>query len=239
MNEFVIFSRITSKGGDVLTKPGATAPPAKVKDDSTLMSRLTARLTKIKSISENMVWKRGSIYIEWLKEHAQYLTREVGFKPTSMRRYKRREIILVNFGFNVGSEIGGVHFAVVMTDSNVSNAVVNVIPLGSLEAHETETDIHKTQVYLGIIPGMNGLQSYAITNQLRPVSKMRIIKPTSVRDNTIRLGTELMDKIDKQVVSMYVKGYISSKELEAQETAKVEIKQVDKEAAVTADIETK
>lgn len=202
--------------------------PSKLKDVAALLATLTARIARIKATAEGMSIKRGKIYIEWLRDHADYLKREVGFKPSSMRRYKRSEIVNVNFGFNVGSEIGGRHFAIIVSDSDQSNPVVNVIPLGSLEAHQTEADLHKKELYLGVIPGMNGLQSYAIPNQLRPVSKLRILAPTAKNDPVIKIAPELMDMIDKKVVSLYVKGYVSLKELAEKEEKKVaqeEVKQ--------------
>lgn len=191
--------------------------PSKLKDIAELLRTLTARLARIKAIAENMTIKRGKIYMDWLRDHADYLKREVGFKPTSMRRYKRGEIIYVNFGFNVGSEIGGLHFAVVASDCDQTNPVVNVIPLGSLEKHQTAADLHKKEQYLGVIPGMNGLQSYAIPNQLRPVSKLRILAPKGKDDTVVKIDPELMDLIDKKVVSLYVKGYVSVKELAQKE----------------------
>lgn len=168
----------------------------------------------------------------------EYLNREVRFNPRSMRRYKRREIVFLNFGFNVGSEIGGMHFGVVTTDSEISSPVINVVPLGSLLSHQTEADLHKNEVYLGVIPGMNGLQSYAIPNQLRPISKIRILSPTSKRDSVIKIDSELMDKLDEKVVSLYVKGYVSIKKLaekQAKEVAKAEILQGEAQAAVSED----
>lgn len=207
--------------------------PNKLKDLPALLTTLTARLERIKAIAENMAIKRGRIYIEWLRDHADYLKREVGFKPSSMRRYRRSEIVYINFGFNVGSEIGGRHFAIVASDSDQSNPVVNVIPLGSLEIHQTKADLHKKEVYLGVIPGMNGLQSYAIPNQLRPVSKLRILTPTAKNDPVIKIAPELMDMIDKKVVSLYVKGYISLKELKEKQVAKEEVKQGQEQVAAT------
>lgn len=215
-----------------MSVPGSTPPPRLVKHISTLLSTLGSRLTKLGKVVENMEVKRGKIYMQWLKDHTYYLTREVKFNPSSMRIYKRREIVLLNFGFNVGSELGGVHYGVVTTDSGFSNPVINVVPLGSLEAHQGEANLHKNEIYLGVIPGLNGLQSYAIPNQLRPVSKMRIISPKEKTDSAVKIDSELMDKIDKKIVSLYVKGYVSLKELAEKEAAKAEIEQGHAQVAI-------
>lgn len=179
-----------------------------IKDVQKHVDTLARRLKRISSIVEEMKIKKGEIYIEWLRHHADFLVREPKFDPKKMRSYTRGEVIFVNFGFNVGSEIGGNHYALVTTNSKSTNPVVNVIPLGSLEEGQTEKDLHKKEVYIGVIQGLNDKKSYAIPNQLRPISKMRIIKPKKTKDNVIKIkDPAILDKIDEVVVSLYVKGY--------------------------------
>ena len=46
--------------------------------------------------------------------------------------YKRGDIVKLNFGFNIGSEYGGLHYAIVINNKNPhSSSVVTVIPLTS------------------------------------------------------------------------------------------------------------
>ena len=52
----------------------------------------------------------------------------------SLRRYKRGEIVKVHLGFNVGSEEGGLHYAVVLDKNNAkSSPVITIIPLTSVK----------------------------------------------------------------------------------------------------------
>ena len=43
----------------------------------------------------------------WLEDYMKFLEYEPQFSPTSLRRYKRGEIIKVHLGYNIGSEEGG------------------------------------------------------------------------------------------------------------------------------------
>ena len=75
---------------------------------------------------------------------------EPSFAPTSLRRYRRGEIIKVHLGFNVGSEEGGLHYAVVLDKNNSANSpVVTVVPLTSPKPHVDVNSLHKGSVFLG------------------------------------------------------------------------------------------
>ncbi|MGG7160254.1 type II toxin-antitoxin system PemK/MazF family toxin [Clostridium baratii] len=72
--------------------------------------------------------------IPWIKIYTQYLKFEETFNPYKLPNYKKGDIIRVNFGFNVGNELGGVHFAVVLENKNKrTSGTLTVIPLSSLK----------------------------------------------------------------------------------------------------------
>ncbi len=54
-----------------------------------------------------------------------------------MKRYKRGDIIKVNLGFNVGNELGGLHYCVVINKfDNLSYGTLNVVPLSSIKPNK-------------------------------------------------------------------------------------------------------
>lgn len=63
----------------------------------------------------------------WMEDWTTFLNNEVGFDPKSLKRYKRGEIIRVHLGFNVGSEEGGLHYAVVLDKNNPKSSPVLTI----------------------------------------------------------------------------------------------------------------
>lgn len=72
---------------------------------------------------------------------------EETFDPKKNIAYKRGDIIKLNFGFNIGSEYGGLHYAVVINNKNPHNSsVVTVVPLTS---QKNKQSVHPNDVELG------------------------------------------------------------------------------------------
>ncbi len=91
-------------------------------------------------------WKKADLIAYWLEKYSDYLLAEDAFDYHRIPRYKRGDIILVNFGFNVGSEHGGLHYAVVLDNANKqSSPVITVIPLSSGSQEET----YERDLFLG------------------------------------------------------------------------------------------
>lgn len=83
--------------------------------------------------------KRAQIMAYWIKTYMNMIRRENEFNPASIPRLTRRQIVNVDFGFRVGSELGGLHYAVVLDKKNSMNGdTVTVVPLGSLKEHYKE-----------------------------------------------------------------------------------------------------
>ena len=92
--------------------------------------------------------KRISLLSYWMKDYTGYLSREKDFQPHKLPRYKRGDIIKVNLGYNVGSEEGGLHYAVVVDMKNDLNSpVITIIPLTSIK--DIEKKINYKDVLLG------------------------------------------------------------------------------------------
>ena len=60
----------------------------------------------------------------WLKDYIKYIKDEKNFNPTNLKTYERGDIIKVNLGFNIGSEMGGLHYCVVIDKKNNRNSPV-------------------------------------------------------------------------------------------------------------------
>lgn len=86
----------------------------------------------------------------WLEDWTTFLGFEPQFSPRSLRRYKRGEIIKVHLGFNVGSEEGGLHYAVVLDKNNPkSSPVVTIAPLTSVKPQTNIANLKPGSVFLG------------------------------------------------------------------------------------------
>lgn len=88
--------------------------------------------------------KRSMLIAYWLKQYVRYLRKEDSFAPESVFKLKRGAIVRVEFGYRVGRELGGRHYAVVLDCKNrIQGNTVTVVPLGSIkeDTRENEYDI--------------------------------------------------------------------------------------------------
>ena len=75
-------------------------------------------------------YKKSAILVYWLKDYLRYIKNEKIFNPRQLINYKHGQIVFVNFGFRVGQELGGLHYAIVLdTKNSKSSSTLTVIPL--------------------------------------------------------------------------------------------------------------
>lgn len=153
---------------------------------------------------------------EWLNIWTLYLHLEENFNSTKLRKYERGDIIHVNFGFNIGSEIGGSHYAIVIEKNNDQcNETIMTVPLrseiGELDEKEVLANLRKHEVLLGknILPIGEAKNNYSIAkiNQIKAISKLRITRPKKDSDIVYPIDknvrSNILDKIDIEI-SRYI-----------------------------------
>lgn len=151
----------------------------------------------------------------WIKDWVTFLNFESSFSPSSLRRYKRGEIIKVHLGYNIGSEEGGLHYCVVLDKNNsINSPVVTVVPLTSLKQDSDIKKLHKGDVYLGdeLFRRLSAKLLSIIESQQTRISNLEeLIKnpnsATAKYEIALRLKEaqnegELLDRISKEVQRM-------------------------------------
>lgn len=110
-----------------------------------------------------------------------------------MASYEHREIIWVDFGENIGSELAGIHPAIVMDqNNNINMDTIHVLPISSYKGKQYAYD-----VMLGdIIP--SGKISLAKVEQLRTISKQRI-KNRGYNNQRLFVSEEHMVAIKREI----------------------------------------
>lgn len=77
-------------------------------------------------------FKKANLISYWIKDYVHLIDFEERFDPTKNISYKRGNIVKLNFGFNIGSEYGGLHYGIVLDNKNDHHSpVLTVIPLTS------------------------------------------------------------------------------------------------------------
>lgn len=161
------------------------------------------QLKELEKIISKMEHKKRGIFGNWLKRHNKYLKDETSFNPRTHIVYKRKMVVNVDFGFNVGAEYGGFHWAVVIQNDNKSAHTIVVVPLSSLKEGQKT---HQKDAFLGKIDGLNDNNAEALMGQITTISKMRI-QPGDIYE----LSDEQMDEIDRKIIERYLNPKLKTK----------------------------
>lgn len=93
------------------------------------LNRLDLSFLKHIELSE---YKKSELLAYWIHDFAVYHDEERTFNIAKSGIYSRGDVIKVNLGFNIGNELGGLHYCIVLNKyDNTRNGALNVIPLTS------------------------------------------------------------------------------------------------------------
>ncbi len=141
----------------------------------------------------------------WFEDYAKFLDFETSFDTSKFPKYKKGQIIKVHLGFNIGSEEGGLHYAIVIENNNsVKSPVLNIVPLTSVKSTTDVSKIRKDlgQVYLGnelyrlLNAKVSALQT-SISAELSSLEK--IITSLSIDSSQIKTSKERLNKCKKEL----------------------------------------
>lgn len=77
-------------------------------------------------------YKTSHLLAYWINDYANYHDEEKTFDTSKLITFKRGNIVKANLGFNIGNELGGLHYCVVLNkNDNPKNGTLNVVPLTS------------------------------------------------------------------------------------------------------------
>ena len=107
-------------------------------------------LEEIRQYMDSIDTDKGKKLAYWIKDYASFLAQEQSFKSQKLIRYKRGAIVKVHFGYRVGAEEGGLHYAVVMDRNNsIHSPTLTVIPLTSVKPSVDLSNLHTSRVPIG------------------------------------------------------------------------------------------
>lgn len=86
-------------------------------------------------------FKKSNLLSYWIKDFSEYHDNENSFNNSTLKTlktFKRGDIVKVNLGFNIGNELGGLHYCIVLNkNDNPYSGTLNVIPLSSAKKNKT------------------------------------------------------------------------------------------------------
>lgn len=162
----------------------------------TLIDKIDEACTKFKQIRKSKIKKFDKLD-EWLNKEATIFVNETQMSKKNYPNFKRGEIIKVDFGVNIGTELSHTHFAIVLNNDDTNkNDNITVLPISSKNGYKRiELDkilkeaIPKTKKY--------NLYCYGIITQIKTISKQRVFK------DKIKYicNSEILNKIDKCIIN--------------------------------------
>ncbi|QHF55450.1 MULTISPECIES: type II toxin-antitoxin system PemK/MazF family toxin [Streptococcus] len=94
--------------------------------------------------------QRADKISQWVESWTRYLKREKDFNPKGISAFKRGSIVYADFGFNVGREYGGHHYAIVLNKKDSrKNHLLHVLPLTSVKEDTDLGNLQYFQKYIG------------------------------------------------------------------------------------------
>lgn len=164
------------------------------------VSALSDYLEKLIASDNNKLHGKADKLSYWITDWMKFLDFETEFSPQSLRRYKRGEIIKVHLGFNVGSEEGGLHYAVVVDKNNAkSSPVVTIVPLTSVKPTTDITALKSGSIFLGneLFTNLNAKISATHKHLIDELSLLRQIIDKMNEETPPAEELEIIKRIDK------------------------------------------
>ena len=136
--------------------------------------------------------KRSDKIAQWIENWVKYLKIEQVFNSRSIQALKRGSIVYADFGFNVGREYGGLHYAIVLNKTDArSNHLLHVLPLTSVK--ET-TDISNLK-YLQFLIGDEVFQLLINKANRKIIELTELYDRFSKKDDELHKRAEMVESL--------------------------------------------
>ncbi|MSS64616.1 type II toxin-antitoxin system PemK/MazF family toxin [Velocimicrobium porci] len=157
-----------------------------LKHKKNAISKLESYIESLISSNNPKLNKKAVKFSYWLEDYIKFLNYEKSFSPTSLKRYKRGEIIKVHLGYNIGSEEGGLHYAIVLDKENsIHSPVLTILPLTSLKPNRNINNLKKGEIYIGneIYNKLNEKATKCYTYSNKKLEEVKAILSDLEKDN--------------------------------------------------------
>ena len=107
-------------------------------------------LNDLKNYMDSLDQSRGTKLAYWIKDYSRFLAQEATFDSSKLIRYKRGSIVKVHLGYRIGSEEGGLHYAIVMDcNDSIYSPTLTVIPLTSVKPSVNLSNLPQHRLSIG------------------------------------------------------------------------------------------
>lgn len=153
---------------------------------------------------ELLEYKKCNLLAYWIKDFAEYHDSEKIFNPHLLKKFKRGDIVKANLGFNVGKELGGLHYCVVINkNDSPDNYTLNVIPLSSVKENKIyneNTCLNLGDELYSLLQNKFNKEMEFMTSTILLPNKISELEPTDIKKLYQRL--DLLKKLQKELECM-------------------------------------
>lgn len=172
---------------------------AEVKE-KTQIEKINSACVRYKEVNKSNHIKFSKLG-DWLDKESIIYKKEISINKKTFKKLHRGQVIKVDFGINIGSELCYTHFAIVLNDSDtIYNDNITIVPITSKKG---ENRINIGKLLHEIYPNSTkyNLISYVNILQIRTISKTRILQ----NNKNYICNSKIMDKIDKEIILQFTK----------------------------------
>lgn len=168
--------------------------------ENTQIKKIDYACSRYKEVNKSNCIKFNKLG-DWLDKESIIYKKEITKNKKTFKKLYRGQVIKVDFGINIGSELCYTHFAIVLNDNDtIYNDNVTIVPITSKKG---ENRIKVGKILHKIYPNSTkyNLISYINILQIRTISKTRILQ----NNKNYICNNEIMDKIDKEIIKQFTK----------------------------------
>jgi hypothetical protein len=168
------------------------------KDNS--LNRLDLSFLKHIQLSE---YKKSNLLAYWVNDFAKYHDEERTFNIAKSGMYSRGDVIKVNLGFNIGNELGGLHYCIVLSKyDNTRNGTLNVIPLTSKKDNKKydSSSLNLGKELYNVFQGKIEKEKQKLQQILDELEKIKDI-PINIQ-NIIEKEQKYIEKMENEISKM-------------------------------------
>lgn len=138
---------------------------------------------------------------QWLDKESDIFIKETNnTKNATYKKLKRGQLIKVDFGINIGSELCHTHFAIVINKiDSIYSDNITIVPITS-KPGKSRINIGKVLHLIYPNSSKYNLDCYINVSQIKTISKTRIFQNNKnyICDNNI------LNKIDNEIIKMFI-----------------------------------
>lgn len=150
-------------------------------------------------------YKKSNLLAYWINDFSNYHDNERTFDSKELKTFKRGDIIKANLGFNIGNELGGLHYCVVINkNDNPYSNTLNVVPLSSIKENKeynSNTCVNLGDELYTSLQNKFDKESISILNQISR-TKAELDAHKTVDIKSLLEKVDYLEKIRKEILRM-------------------------------------